>query len=211
MKKQVTPIKWVSKEVPVNKIKPTPKNYKIKTDLGRERLHQSLKQFGMAGTVVINTDFVLIDGNSRIREAKEKGEKTIWASMPTRTLTPKEFKEMSAMFDYAVAGEVDTERILQDLGQTEDFRSKWGMLVPKHLLETLGSKAVIPEAVKGGSSKKQTKEEKESLQPTDYLITLSFSEADEATFRKLENKMVAKYKTATTAETVMKALKLALK
>ena len=104
-------ITWSSKLVQVSTSKPTPTNYKIKTDLGKERLALSLKKFGLAGTVVLNTDFTLIDGNSRLEEAKKEKQKTIWASFPNRKLSPAEFKEMSALFDFAKAGEVDVDRI----------------------------------------------------------------------------------------------------
>jgi len=54
-------ISWTPKLVNVADVKPTEKNYKIKTDIGKERLQLSLKMFGLAGTVVVNTDLTLID------------------------------------------------------------------------------------------------------------------------------------------------------
>lgn len=206
MKKE--PIKWTSKLVNVADIKPTPKNYKIKTELGQERLRQSLKQFGLAGNVVINTDNFLIDGNSRLEEAKAKGEKKIWASVPNRKLTPAEFQEMSAMFDFAKAGEVDTERINQDLGTSEDFFKKWGMAVPLELAAKLGKAASnspdleYPE--EGGTKNgKDTQQQVSDIR----MVQLFFSEKQEAEFRKMEEKLMKKLKTPNTTETVFKAFK----
>lgn len=141
-------ITWSSKRVLVAAIDPTPTNYKIKSDLGKERLRQSLKQFGLAGNAVCNYSlkkdrFDLIDGNSRLEQAKEKKEKWMWISVPSRRLAPKEFKEMSAMFDFAKAGEVDVERIEQDLGTSKSFFDKWGMLVPMSVLDSIGKNAQV--------------------------------------------------------------------
>ena len=142
-------IEWTSKEVKLAAIAPTPVNYKIKTKLGQERLRESLKSVGLAGNVVCNyagkfgdvNNLVLIDGNSRREEMVAQGKTKMWVSLPSRLLTPKEFKEFSAMMDFAKAGEVDMERIEKDLGTTEAFYEKYSMSVPGKLLESLGKKA----------------------------------------------------------------------
>lgn len=211
MSKSESKIKWVSKLVDVAKIKPTPKNYKIKTELGQERLRQSLKQFGLAGNVVINTDFTLIDGNSRLEEARAKGEKKIWASLPNRKLTPKEFQEMSAMFDFAKAGEVDIERINQDLGSTEDFYKKWGMTIPLDMAAKMGKsagRAVAELDYPEEGSGKKAKGEASAPEVSDIrMVQLFFSEKQEKEFRSIEQKLSAKFKASNTTEFVLKALK----
>jgi DNA modification methylase len=87
--------------------------------------------------------FVLIDGNSRREDAKTRKEKWVWISLPSRKLTPQEFREMSAMFDFAKAGEVDIERIERDLGDKKSFFDKWKMIIPTRVLDTIGKKATI--------------------------------------------------------------------
>jgi hypothetical protein len=197
-------ISWNPKLVDVKLIKPTTNNYKIKTDLGKQRLQASLGSFGLAGTVIVNTDFMLIDGNSRLEEAKEKGEKKIWVSLPDRKLSPKEFQEMSAMYDYAKAGEVDIDRIKGELGTTEDFYKKYGMAVPLALLEKLGAKAELskldyPEEGKGSSS---------DMPVSDIvMVQLFFSAKQESEFRKIEEKLKVKYKTTNVTDTVLRAFK----
>jgi len=185
-------------------VKPTEKNYKIKTDIGKERLQLSLKMFGLAGTVVVNTDLTLIDGNSRLIEAKEKGEKKIWVSIPNRRLTPKEFQEMSAMYDFAKAGEIDMERIEQDLGTSEDFYNKWKMSVPMHVLEKMGAKAPAgkfdyPEEGKEGEAELPVSDIK--------MVQLFFNNKQEAEFRKMEEKIKAKFKVTNTTDAVYAAFK----
>lgn len=191
---------WTPRKIKVSDIKPIKNNYKIKTDLGRERLQTSLKMFGLAGTVICNTDLMLIDGDSRLKEAKEKKEKYLWVSLPDRKLNPKEVTEMTAMYDFAKAGEVDEERIKKDLGTSKDFKTKWGM-VPKETLDQLGAKAPV-EKVTG------KRKEKEVTVDKARIITLIFkNEKEEREFRDIELKLLRKYKTTSTTDTVMRALK----
>lgn len=203
-------IKWLVKEVPINKVTPTEKNYKIKTELGEERLRMSLQLFGLAGTVVTNHpnnkgEFNLIDGNSRRVDAIEAGEKKLWVSYPNRKLTPKEFKEMSAMYDYAKAGEVDIDRIEKDLGTTSDFYKRWNREVPMELLDKMGAKGV-----KGIKVGKVSVEEGKQIaaQSTDIqMVQLFFSTKQEVEFRKIEEKLAKKFKTDNTTMTVLRAMR----
>jgi len=202
-------ITWKSKVVPVAKIKPTPTNYKIKNALGQERLKTSLAKFGLAGTVVCNTDFTLIDGNSRLEQVKAKGQKNIEVSIPNRKLTPQEFKEMSAMFDFAKAGEVDLERIQGDLGTKADFYKQWDLQVPMHLLEKLGSKSKVGNNGNSapGLQYPEEGEGKELITSDSRMVQLFFNVKQEVEFRKIEEKLMKKFKTSNTTDTVLKAFK----
>jgi len=146
-------IKWKVVQVDVSKIKPTPNNYKLRTEDGSARFNTSVESYGLAGSVILNADFTLIDGNTRLEKAKEMKLKKIDASMPDRKLTPKEFKEFSAMYDMARAGEVDIMRIKNELGDTGSFFKKWGFELPdKHLEEpeakhTTASKEIHPKKI----------------------------------------------------------------
>lgn len=202
-------IKWIPKQVNVKDVKPTPNNFKIKSDLGKERLGKSLELFGLAGTVVCNTDLTLIDGNSRLTDAKEKGEKKIWVSLPSRKLTPKEFQEMSAMYDYAQAGEVDIERIKGELGKTADFFNKWGMAVPKTVLDKLGSKKGAESSYVESNSKKGKEEKTVKVKEPEMQVTLFFSPKEEAEFRKMEERLSKKFKSIGTTQTVLKVFRAA--
>lgn len=177
-------ITWTSKKVLTGSIDPTPTNYKIKSDLGRERLRQSLKAFGLAGNAVCNHSgkkgrYDLIDGNSRLEQAKERKEKWMWISVPSRKLTTKEFKEMSAMFDFAKAGEVDVERIEQDLGTSKDFFNRWGMLIPTRVLDTIGKTAQVTAAdFKPEKEKEKEQRDKKSVILREKFIEPPFSVLD---------------------------------
>lgn len=186
-------------------VRPTEKNYKIKTDLGKERLQASLKSFGLAGTVIVNTDMMLIDGNSRLQEALEAGEPKIWVSMPNRKLTPKEFQEMSAMYDFAKAGEIDMDSIEKDLGTSKDFYEKYAMAVPLHLLDKMGNKAPIA----GLEYPDERGEAVEAPLSNNVQIALLYSAKEEKVFREMEEIIRKKFKVATTKDAVLKAMKVA--
>jgi hypothetical protein len=136
MAKQVS-IKWKVIEVELSKIKPTPNNFKLKTEDGSARFKTSVDNYGLAGSVILNLDLTLIDGNTRVEEAKRMGMKKIFASIPSRKLTAREFTEFAAMYDMARAGEVDIKRIKDELGTTESFFKKWGIEMPKVSLNKL--------------------------------------------------------------------------
>ncbi len=193
---------WTPKFVEVAHIKPTPKNYKIKNELGLQRLQATLASFGLAGTVVVNTDLTLIDGNSRLQEAKGAGEKKIWVSIPDRKLSPKEFKEFSAMFDAAKAGDVDMDSILGDLGSSKQFTDRFKLQIPPDLLEKMGKKARVDvDDIKIS--------EDEAAAPTGQfrMVQLFFTPKQETEFRKWEEKFAKKFKTDNTTDTIYKALK----
>jgi hypothetical protein len=192
---------WKTKEVLVKDIKPTPNNYKIKTELGRSRLTNSLNKFGLASTVVVNTDLCLIDGNSRVEQAKERGIKKIEVSFPNRKLTSKEFSEMSRMYDFAKAGEVDLDRIKQDHGSAVKFYEEWGLEVPLQLLDKLGANTVVERA------KGKDIVEKDVVEDVVFKVELFFDQKEEKLFRKLEEQHAKKLKTKSTTDTVLTLFK----
>ena len=196
------PINWITKLVPVADVKPTPKNYKIKNALGYERFLTSLKKFGRAGTLVCNADLTLIDGNSRLEEARQKKEKKIWVSVPDRKLTAAEFEEFSAIFDYAKAGDVDIERIEKELFTSLDHYKRWNMAPPMELLEGMGKGAKV-------NPKEFPKQKGKDVEEVDTcMVQLFFTFQQEKEFRDLEEKLMRKLRTANTTDTVLKTLRL---
>lgn len=227
--KKIAPIQWRGKDVLVSEIAFTPNNYKIKTDLGKERLQTSLNKFGLASSVVVNpfspaemkklgvTDikgkkYILVDGNSRMTEAIENGLKKISISYPAKALSVKDFTEMSAMFDFAKAGEVDTDRILGDIGKTDDFYAAWG-LEPDMVktVEKMGAKANISkdlEYPEEGEGAAKSKKNGKAPEVSDMrMVQLFFNEKQEAEFRKWEDKGLKKFKVSNTTDFVYAALK----
>jgi len=204
-----TRIIWKTYLVNVKDIKPTPNNYKIKTALGKERLKHTLKTYGLAGAVICNwggkvgdtKNIVLVDGNSRVEEELAAGTKTIEASLPNRPLTPSQYKEFSAMIDFAKAGEVDMDRIEKDLGTTKSFFESYRLEPPPDVLAKLGANA--PK----GPKPTITTEDKVVVETDERAVTLFFTTKQEAEFRKIEEKLKLKFKTMSTSDTVLKAFK----
>lgn len=204
-----TRILWKTHVVNVKDIKPTPNNYKIKTALGKERLKHTLKTYGLAGAVICNwggrvgdtKNIILVDGNSRVEEELAAGTKTIEASLPDRVLTPSQYKEFSAMIDFAKAGEVDMDRIEKELGTTKGFFESYRLEPPAELLSKLGANAP-----KGPKPTIQT-EEKIVVETDERSVTLFYTAKQEAEFRKIERQLKVKFRTMNTSDTVLRAFK----
>lgn len=196
-------IKWKAIEVEVSKIKPTPNNFKLKTEDGTARFKTSVESYGLAGTVILNSDFTLIDGNTRVDKAKELGQKKIWASMPDRKLTLKEFTEFAAMYDLARAGEVDILRIKEELGTTDSFFKKWGMDVPEVALAKLAAMEE-KEAVVNPTSKREIAEAAKEipLRP----ITLLFTADEAKRYLEMAEAMYKRFKTDNVTDLAMKVM-----
>lgn len=215
------PITWTEKKIELALIDPTPKNYKIKSDLGRERLNTSLARFGLAGSIVCVPSplkrgrFMVVDGNSRLEAMKErhglvKGSKAVISvSLPSRQLSKQEFVEMSALFDFAKAGEVDLESIEKDLGTSRTFFTSWGLNIPLHMLDKIG-KAAVGAGVANVPGKKASKEVAQVRGSEMRLVNLTFDEAQERRFREMESKLIKKWGTKSTMETVLKAMQHAV-
>lgn len=213
---------WYSVKVQTAHIAPTPTNYKIQNALGFARFKKSLELFGKAGTMICNWSknvgdikhLVLIDGNSRHKDAIANNEKSVWVSVPDRKLTPKEFQEMGAMFDASNASEVDYERIQGDIGKTKDFYERWNLVVPKQLLDKLGAKQLSNYKAEKADKKSNSK----ALKVTDdknlndiVMVQLLFTQPQSEEFRELETIISAKLKTKGTMDTVLYAFKKLIK
>lgn len=193
-------IKWKAVEVLISKIKPTPNNFKLKTEDGLARFKHSVESYGLAGVVILNTDYTLIDGNTRVEKAKELGEKKIWASIPDRKLTPKEFTEFAAMYDFAKAGEVDIERIKDELGTTESFFKSWGVDIPmkaQEKLKELEQQKIVSRVKK-----------EEQFKELNYRpITLSFTNAESDEYIKLAESLYKHFQTDNVTDLSLKLIK----
>lgn len=205
-------IKWSPKEINLVDTSPTPNNYKIKTDLGKERLSMSMALFGNASTVIVNAKekgkYPIIDGNSRCEEEKELGTKKIWVMVPNRKLSPKEYKEMSAMFDYAKAGEVDIDRIRQDLGTSKQWYEKWKDEMPLHMLDKVKGLGKNASPLPKASMEYPDVPDAVSTGEMTVMVNLFFTAKQEEQFRKMEEKLAKKWKkTESTTDRVFEAFK----
>lgn len=198
-------IKWKNIEVPISKIKPTPNNFKIKSEEGTKRFETSVSNYGLAGAVILNSDFTLIDGNTRVDKARELGHTKIWASMPNRKLLWQEFQEFVAMYDLARAGDVDLIEIKKQLGATKDFFKRWGIEIPEEALSRLdemekNENVISPteKVVKGVQVTQDT-----TLQP----ISLIFTTQEAARYIKMAEGLYERFGVFNVTELSMEILK----
>ncbi len=198
-------IQWSVVKVDINKIKPTRNNYKLKTEDGSARFATSVDNYGLAGAVILNADYELIDGNTRVEKAKELGIKKIDASMPNRKLSAKEFTEFAAMYDMARAGEVDVLRIKEELGTTDNFYKRWGFELPEVALSKLAAlekseKVINPTKVREVPPVVET-----------ARITLLFTPAEAEEFLALAEKLYKHFKVDNVTDLSLKLIKFAAK
>lgn len=197
---------WKVIRIPINKIKPTPNNFKLKTDEGQSMFNTSVDKFGRAGAVIVNAKnsdgtYYLINGNTNIDKAKELGEKTVDASVPNRKLTPKEFEEFAAMFDAIRAGDVDVFRIKEELGKTSDFYKTWGWAPPEKVLKNL---AELEKAeIKARPNGKEKVKEEIVTRP----ITLLFKSEESEEFIQIGESLYSRFKVDNITDLALKVFK----
>jgi len=197
-------IQWSVIKIDISKIKPTPNNFKLKTEDGTARFKTSVDSYGLAGAVILNADYTLIDGNTRVEKAKELGIKKIDASMPNRKLTPKEFSEFSAMYDMARAGEVDVLRIKEELGDTAAFFKKWGFDMPQVALAKLAEMEKNEKVINPTAARKIADEAKE-IETARITLLFTPPEADE--YIKLCESLYKQFKTDNVTDLSLKVMR----
>lgn len=199
MKKQKT-IQWRVKRIPISKIKPTPNNFKLKTEDGLARFNSSVERYGRAGAVIVNKDFTLINGNTNIAKAKELGETMVDASIPDRQLTAREFLEFSAIFDEARAGQVDLLRIKKEIGSTNGFFKAFGLKMDQVVLDNL---AELEKADGKIIATKQSLDKPKQVAGPSPL-TLLFTAQENQTVMKKAESLYTKYKVDNITDLVYK-------
>lgn len=114
-------IKWKLIEIRAGDLKPNPDNPKKRDEKGFGRLQKALAKFGKVFTAICNKDLTIIDGHSRT-ELTDPDE-IVMVFVPSRQLTPKEYKEMNAVYDLSRAGDIDMQ--ILEAQFTEEFFDEW--------------------------------------------------------------------------------------
>lgn len=113
-------IKWKLVELDKAVIRPNPNNPKLKDEKGSHQLDLIMEKFGVIYDGIINADYSLIDGHSRL-EKRPTGLGNYF--MPDKLLSQNDEKELNALFDLARAGKPDMFMIEQILG--DEFITEW--------------------------------------------------------------------------------------
>jgi hypothetical protein len=117
-------LEWREKMLPVAKLKPFGKNPRVFTDARMKHLRESIERFGYAEPECVNTDMTVIGGHARLLIAKERGEKEIRCSVPSRKLTDQEVEELNVRLNANIGGVWDFD-ILGNEFELPDLEA-WG-------------------------------------------------------------------------------------
>ncbi len=98
------------------------------------------------------------------------------------------------------------------MGTTQNFFEKWGLETPKAILDKMGASAEYEKAVDDADVKTNGKGKAKNGKPLPapdkeikVMITLMYSEKQEAQFRKMEEILSKQFKTEDIHDTVLKA------
>jgi len=115
---------WTLKKIKVNELKEYSKNPRQLTKKGLEHLENSIKKFGVAEPLVINTDNTICGGHGRKKILQRLNISEVDCYVPEQQLTDKQFQELNIRLNKNVAGEFDFD-ILANEFETEDLID-WG-------------------------------------------------------------------------------------
>ncbi len=100
-------MKWICEKRNVSSLKEWPKNPRKMTESGIKSLTESIRKFGIAEPLVINTDNVICGGHGRKKVLIQEDIKEVDCYIPEVTLTDKEFEELNIRLNKNIAGIFD--------------------------------------------------------------------------------------------------------
>lgn len=87
-------INWHLEVLPLNDLKPHPKNPRQISKETAKRLEKGLKKFGLIDKPIVNTNWQIIGGHQRITLLKRMKAKNVECWVPDRELDDKEVEEL---------------------------------------------------------------------------------------------------------------------
>lgn len=116
--------KWTPQNKLLSELKPYGKNPRKIGGKKLDDLKQSIKQFGLADVITINTDGTIIGGHARYYSLKDAGETIAMCLVPDRTLSEEEVMQLNIRLNKNIAGSWDHD-ILANQFEVTDLR-EWG-------------------------------------------------------------------------------------
>lgn len=117
-------IKWTPQNKLLSELKPYHKNPRIITGKKLDDLKKSLKKFGLADVITINTDGTIIGGHARYYSLVDAGETIAMCLVPDRELNEKEVEELNIRLNKNIAGDWDHEILANQFDMDE--LKQWG-------------------------------------------------------------------------------------
>ena len=118
------PLKWILKNIATKDLKEYPKNPRSLTKKGLEHLEESIKKFGVAEPLVLNTDLTICGGHGRKKVLEKLNIDFVDCYVPEKPLSKKQFEELNIRLNKNIAGEFDFD-ILANEFEMEDLL-EWG-------------------------------------------------------------------------------------
>lgn len=117
-------IKWTPQNKLLSELKPYSKNPRKIGGKKLDDLKESIKRFGLADVITINTDGTIIGGHARYYSLKDAGETIAMCLVPDRTLSEDEVKQLNIRLNKNIAGEWDHD-VLANEFDVSDLK-EWG-------------------------------------------------------------------------------------
>lgn len=117
-------MKWQLVTRKLTELEPYKLNPRKITEKGLSDLTKSIKKFGLAEPIVINTNNVIIGGHARFFVLQQQGIETCECYTPDRQLTDKEMQELNIRLNKNIAGEFDYDILANDFGLSDLL--EWG-------------------------------------------------------------------------------------
>jgi len=116
-------MKWKLIKKKVKELKEYKDNPRILTNKGLEDLEKSIKKFGLAQPIVINTDNTICGGHGRLEILKKNKILEVDCYVPHKKLTNDQFEELNVRLNKNIAGIFDDDKLkdLFDLDQLEEW------------------------------------------------------------------------------------------
>lgn len=117
-------MKWNLKKIKVSDLKENPKNPRKLTVKGLNDLEKSIKKFGVAEPLVVNTDLMLCGGHGRKKILERLNITEVDCYLPEKKLSQKEFNELGIRLNKNIAGEFDFDILANEFELPELL--EWG-------------------------------------------------------------------------------------
>lgn len=140
-------MKWNLKKIKVSDLKENPKNPRKLTVKGLNDLEKSIKKFGVAEPLVVNTDLMLCGGHGRKKILERLNITEVDCYLPEKKLSQKEFNELGIRLNKNIAGEFDFDILANEFELPELL--EWGF---EELEFGVGIDAEFPEVATGDGS-----------------------------------------------------------
>ncbi len=117
-------VEWHEELRPIWDLKDFDQNPRAHMTKGMTDLERSIKKFGLAQPIVINTDGTICGGHARRKVLEGLGLEQVKCYVPDKKLTPKQFKELNVRLNRNIGGEWDFD-ILANSFEVDDL-TDWG-------------------------------------------------------------------------------------